>query len=206
LGTKGAVITSVTKESAAEKAGLKKGDVITKIGTDKIDSDGDVATAIRSRKPGEKVTISLMRDGKEQTVTAELGKWKGMNMGSFSAPRINMNDFRVTVPRTPMAPGAHSFSIYGGRPRLGISIQDTEDGKGVKVTDVDDDSHAAKAGLKKDDVIVKVDDEEIDGTDDMRRITGRTREGSNYTFKVLRGGKEQTIEVKIPKKLKTADL
>ncbi|GAA4320552.1 PDZ domain-containing protein [Flaviaesturariibacter amylovorans] len=204
IGTKGAQVTSVTKESAAEKAGIKKGDVITKIGTEKIDSDGDVARAIRSRKPGEKVAISLLRDGKEQTVNAELGKWKGMNMGTFVAPRINMNDFRVMAPSAPHTP--YTYYGHGGRPRLGISIQDTEDGKGVKVTDVDDDSHADKAGLKKDDVITKVEEDEVNSTDDLRRHTSRIREGSTYNFKVQRGGKEQTITVRIPKKLKTADL
>ena len=75
---KGAEIQSVTKESAAEKAGLKKGDIITKIGNTKIKSTDDVTEAIHARKPGDKVDITYLRDGKEQKVTAELGKWKGI--------------------------------------------------------------------------------------------------------------------------------
>jgi serine protease Do len=208
LTDKGAKITSLTKESAAEKAGLKEGDVITKIDKETINEDGDVAKAIRAHKPGEKVSITVLRDGKEQTLTAELTKWKGMNTFGTLAPShyFNMNDLNINMdhPEVPMPP--NSFSVFGGRPRLGISIQDTEDGKGVKITNVDDETPAAKAGLKEEDIIIKVDEDKVESTDELRRITANLRQGSAMTFHVLRAGKEQAIEVKIPRKLKTANL
>jgi len=202
---KGAKILSVTKESAAEKAGLKKGDVITKIGDRKIESSDDVTDAIRSRKPGDKVSISYLRDGKSQTATAELTKWKGVPMNAIAAvPRIEaLGDigqrFREMGPN-------ENFFIAGGRPRLGLSIQDTDDGNGVKVLDVDDESAAEKAGIKKDDIIVGVDDTEVKATDDVLRATRAGRDKTSFKFKVKRGGSAQTIEAKIPRKLKTADL
>ena len=73
--SKGAIITSVSKESGAEKAGLKKNDIITKVDETKIVGTGDVSDAIRKHKPGEKVTVTFLRDNKEQKITAELGKW-----------------------------------------------------------------------------------------------------------------------------------
>jgi serine protease Do len=209
LDDKGARVTSVTKESAAEKAGLKEGDIITKIDKETINGDGDVARAIRAHKPGDKVAITVLRDGKEQNLHAELTKWKGMSTFGTLAPTrmFNMNDFNVHVPTppTPMTPGTYSM-VYGARPRLGISIQDTEDGKGVKITDVDDETPAAKSGLKENDIITKVDDDAITSTDELKRITTRLRSGSAMNFHVLRDGKEQVIEVKIPRKLKSADL
>jgi serine protease Do len=93
-----------------------------------------------------------------------------------------------------------------GRPRLGLSIQDTDDGVGVKVLDVDEESAAAKAGIKKDDIIIGVDDTDVKGTDDVVRTTRDRADKTSYKFKVKRGGSTQTIEVKIPRKLKTADL
>jgi serine protease Do len=210
LDDKGARVSSVTKESAAEKAGLKKDDIITKIDKQVVKEDGDVARAIRSHKPGEKVAITILRDGKEQTLHAELTKWKGMSTFGTLAPSryFDMNDFNVHVPTpaVPMTPGASGFSIYTARPRLGISIQDTEDGKGVKITDVDEETPAAKAGLKENDIITKVDDDAVTSTDELKRITTRLRQGGAMNFHVLRDGKEQTIEVKIPRKLKSADL
>ena len=203
---KGAEIQSITKESGAEKAGLKKGDVITKIADKVIDDADDVTKAIRAQKPGEKVNITYLRDGKEQKTTAELGKWKGIKMNEMSIPR--MEGFNMVVPpeAPSMAYGNGNAFYFGNRPRLGLSIQDTEDGKGVKVLEVDDDSNAAKAGIKQDDVILSVDEKEIKGTDDISKIIRENKEKYNFSFKVLRNGKTQTIDVKIPKKLKTTDL
>ena len=192
---KGAEISSITKESAAEKAGLKKGDIITKIGDAKIEDAEDVTKAVRSHKPGDKVAITVLRDGKEQKLNAELGKWKGVNMNAISIPRVSMapTEYRALN------------NVYG-RPKLGLSVQDTEDGKGVKVLEVDDESAAAKAGLKKDDIITHIDDNEIESSDELRRSVTRSTQQYNYNFKVLRNGKTQNVEVKLKRNLKTADL
>jgi serine protease Do len=199
---KGAEIQSVTKESAAEKAGLKKGDIITRIGDKKVESTDDVTEAIHAQKPGDKVNVTYLRDGKEQKATAELGKWKGIKMNAVTVPGV-MGRWNMDTPEPPMPYGAN---IVFGRPRLGLSIQDTDDGVGVKVLDVDQESNAAKAGLKKDDVIVGIDDHEIKGTDDVTRIIRTTKDKTSFNFKIKRDGKNQNIEVKFPKKLKTADL
>jgi len=198
---KGAEIQSITKESAADKAGLKKDDVITKIGDKAIESSDDVTEAIHSRKPGDKVTITYLRDGKEQKTTAELGKWKGIKMTAVATPRFDMGQFNSISPETTIT-GVYNVN----RPKLGLSIQDTDDGVGVKVLDVDDDSNAEKAGLKEDDIIVGIDDTEIKGTDDVTKKLRENKDKYTFTFKVKRDGKTQNIEVKMPRKLKTADL
>lgn len=194
---KGAEIESVTDESAADKAGLKKGDVITMIGDKKIEDADDVTQAIRGKKPGDKVSITYLRDGKEQKTTTELTKWKGIRMNAMSLPRIENLNGNWSMPQS---------VVVFGRPRMGLSIQDTEDGVGVKVLDVDDESAAAKAGIKKDDVIVGVDDVDVKSTDDVVRATRPKADKFTYNFKVKRGGATQNIEVKLPRKLKTADL
>lgn len=206
---KGAEIQSVTKESAAEKAGLKKGDIITKIDDKKIESSDDVTEAIRSHKPGDKVSITYLRDGKSQTSSAELTKWKGIRMNAVSIPRVQiegldrqMEGFNQQWKQM----GPNEPFVAFGRPRLGLSIQDTEDGVGVKVLDVDDESPAQKAGIKEDDVILGIDDTDVKGTEDVLRATRAAKDKTSYKFKVKRGGSTQTIEVKIPRKLKTADL
>jgi len=194
---KGAEIESVTNESAAEKAGLKKDDIITAIGDKKIEEADDVTEAIRDHKPGDKVLITYLRDGKEQKATAELTKWKGIRMNMVSIPKISGLGGNFYTPEP--------LTVFG-RPRLGLSIQDTEDGVGAKVLDVDEDSPAAKSGLKKDDVIVGIDDTDVKGTEDVMRAVRPKADKFTYNFKVKRGGATQNIEVKIPRKLKTADL
>jgi serine protease Do len=207
---KGAEVMSITKESAAEKAGLKKGDIITKIDDRKIESTDDVTDAIRNHKPGDKVSITYLRDGKEQKATSELTKWKGVRMNALTVPQMQGFDRQMdglNQQWKEMVPGTDSYSFaFGGRPRLGLSVQDTDDGDGVKVLDVDEESAAAKAGIKKDDIILGIDDADVKGTDDVLRATRATKDKTSYKFKVKRGGSTQTIEVKIPRKLKTADI
>ncbi|HWJ30510.1 MAG TPA: PDZ domain-containing protein, partial [Flavisolibacter sp.] len=139
---------------------------------------------------------------------AELGKWKGVKMNAVAFPRLNnMNmDMHWDTPEAPMSFGPNNVYIAGGRPKLGLSIQDTDDGKGVKVLDVDDESAAEKAGLKEGDIITNIDDKEVKGTDDVTRTIRENRDKYTFNFKVLRDGKTQNIEVKMPRKLKTADL
>jgi serine protease Do len=87
-----------------------------------------------------------------------------------------------------------------------MQIQDLEEGKGVKVKDVDDNTPASKAGIKEGDVITNVNGKEIEGVDDLRKEVGNIKEGDVLKFNYKRDGKNESTEVKIPKKLKTADL
>lgn len=192
---KGARIEQVTDESAAEKAGLKKGDVITKVGDVSIDDHSELSAAIRKHKPEEKVTITYLRDGKEQKATATLGKRKGVGFAeTFVTPRINDAFGR-----------AYSYS-YSGRPRLGVKAQDTEDGKGVKVIGIDEESIAEKAGLKEGDIITEFDGKSVNDTDELSKAARDSREKSSVTVRYNRDGKSQTAELKTPKKLKTTNL
>lgn len=70
----GAKIKNVEKGSAADNAGLKEGDIITKIGSKKISDPDDLATAVASYKPKEEVNIHYTRNGKSDEVKATLGE------------------------------------------------------------------------------------------------------------------------------------
>ena len=206
----GAEITEVTKESAAEKIGLKKGDVILKIDETKIETPGDLVKTIRSKKPGDKVVVTYKRDGKEQKATAELGKsdnvfyWK-----NFDMPDMHEN-FDLVVPPPAMADGMGKYpriySFNSRNPKIGIRAQDREDGKGVKVIDVDDDSPAAKAGIKEGDVITQFDGKNISSANELAELARANGTKTPVKIKINRAGKPMDIEVKIPKKLKTAEL
>ena len=69
----GAQVEEVTAGSPAEKAGLKVGDVITVVGGTKIDANHTLADLIQAKKPGDKVDLTLTRDGKEMTISVTLG-------------------------------------------------------------------------------------------------------------------------------------
>jgi len=205
----GVEVQDVTKESAAEKAGLKEKDIITKIDDKKIEDPDGLSSAIKNHKPGDKVTVTYLRDKKEQKATAELTKWKGMNVFSSTPEfKMDMGDMNLgrTIPRIKTTPYGQNWSWSGGGPKLGLSVQDNEDGKGVKVIEVDDESNAEKAGLKEDDIITEVDGKAVNGADEMAKMVKENKDKASMMMKIQRGGKSQNIEVKMPKKIKTADL
>ena len=199
---RGARIEEVTENSAADKAGLKKGDVITKIDETKIERPEDLTRVIHKHKPEEKVSVTYYRDGKTSKTDVTLGKRKRILLQDrqFEMPNFNF-DWKDNDNFN------RSFNYsYNGKPRLGIKAQDTEDGKGVKVLDVDDESAAEKAGIKKDDVITEFDGKKVNSTDELASAARESKEKPAVKVTFNRDGKSQTVEIKTPKKLKTANL
>ena len=69
----GAYISSVISDSSADKAGLEVGDIITKVDDTTVTSASDLMIAVRLKSPGDTITVTYNRDGKEKTATIELG-------------------------------------------------------------------------------------------------------------------------------------
>ncbi len=207
-GPAGAKVGEVSSGSGAEKAGIKEGDLITKVDESVIDGPEDLAGTIRKYKPEDKVSITFKRDGKEQKVTATLGKnnkdvmiygFKGMDGQDF-----DMDQFRDVMPKN--FNFDYKYNLNGPSSKLGIHAQDTEDGKGVKVLEVDEESAAAKAGIKEGDIITKFDNTEVNSATTLANAARESRSKQSVHVVVIRGGKLLDIEVKTPRKLKTADL
>jgi serine protease Do len=85
-------------------------------------------------------------------------------------------------------------------------VQDSDDGKGVVVVNVDEESNAAKAVIKKDDVITHMDDKAVTNVDEVSKMLKEKKDNPTVRFQLNRGGKSQNIEVKMPRKIKTANL
>jgi serine protease Do len=224
----GAKVNQVSDESPAAKAGLKEGDIITKVNDIKIDGPASLYDAIGKSKPEDKVTISYIRNGKTSSQVVSLAKNKNtMQFYNFSSPEgqggpsFDAYPKQYLDPNTrkyqqsprgfnfiPNFPGMEGMTIPGfeNKPKLGISIEDTETGDGVKITNVSENSPAAKSGLLENDIIVQVNDQKIKEVDGLKPIIKDAKEGTSFTFQVKRNKELKTIIVKLPKKLKTADL
>lgn len=204
---KGVKVTEVTKESAAAKAGLQNNDIITKVNDTKIETSSDLVNAIHAFKPDTKVTITYLRDGKEKNTAAVLGKRKETDIKTF---KMNGGDFNFHMPNMPEFEKSFPFEYHNNmsssKPKLGIEIQDLEEGNGVKVTDVDDGMAAGKSGLKEDDIITEINGKEVKSVDDLKAKLKELKEGESFKMGVKRNGMTQTIDIKYPKRLKTANL
>ena len=228
----GARIAEVTKESAAEKAGLQKDDIITKVGEENITDPAKLAEVIGSKKPKEQVKLYYTRDRKKTNVQVTLGERKSNKMiitmqGPHSMEKI------LSIPNTQGKQMEKMIIIEDGKegqemrlPRknfelkldnqqeytipnqrkLGLRIQDLEEGEGVKVIDIEKESAAEKAGLQKGDILVSIGGVKVANTDDARQELRPSPSKNGYTIKAKRAGKEMTFEVKYPKKIKTLDL
>lgn len=72
--TQGFYINKVTKNSGAEKAGIKKGDIITALDTKKVNGFSDLTSFINTKRPDEVVNVSIIRDGKNKIIPVKLTK------------------------------------------------------------------------------------------------------------------------------------
>ena len=222
----GAKVNQVSDESPAAKAGLKEGDIITKVNDIKIDGPASLYDAIGKSKPEDKVTISYIRKGKTNILVASLAKNKNtMQYYNFSSPEgqggpsFDITPKQYFDPNTrklqpgqrgfsfiPNFPGMEGMTIPGfeKKPKVGISIEDLEDGKGVKIKAIQEGSPADKAGLKVGDIITSIDKDEVKEVNDIK---GQYFEaGQSIKVVIFRDKASKTIEVKIPKKINSADL
>ena len=216
----GALITNVTKNSPAEKAGLQKNDIIYKVENKEINNPDNLSKVIRSMKTGEKVKVYFLRDGKKKDEKVTLAENKVMMQTNrvFSFKKPDGTEQTITIPRPPAPPPPPGFDeqkwdnnfdnsfFEPNRKKLGLKIQDIEDGNGVKILDVEPSSAAAIAGLQKDDLITEIAGVKVQNTDEAREQLQVNKEKSSYTLKAKRNGNEMNFNIKIPKKLKTANL
>jgi serine protease Do len=223
---KGLKLVDISDGSAAEKAGLKEGDILTKFGGVAVNDPDKLRELVRARKPEEEVEVSYIKAGekKERKLKVKLGSFTPEANVFVTSPRTPRpprpprppkppypGDIYFETPDAPMMMErpfvAQGFGYnYGGRPQLGVRIQDTDDSSGVKVLDVHEGSLAATAGIKESDIIVNIDGKRIKDTDEARDALQGAKEKSSYPIVLNRGGQVMNIEIKIPKKLKKTDL
>ena len=91
-------------------------------------------------------------------------------------------------------------------PKIGISIEDLTEGAGAKVLEVTEGSAAAKAGIAKNDIITSVDGSSICDVATLQEKASDLKAGDAITLKLTRDGKSKEVTVKIPKKVKKANI
>jgi len=96
-GTKGVLVPEVQEGSAAEKAGLQRGDVIVEFEGRPVNDKNDLMNRVASLKPGTKVDIVVLRNGSRMTIRAELGKRKPSEEVVSTSPEGQAKDLGITV-------------------------------------------------------------------------------------------------------------
>ena len=202
----GLEVTEVSKNSPAEKAGMQTKDIILSVDGKAVTTSQELYEAIGKYKPEDLVKIDIQRNGKKQTLEAKLAKAAAQGF------RFEFNDMDFEMPRIgefmmPGRPGERVEVIRElRRPRIGLQIQETEDGNGVAILEVTPESPAAKAGLQKGDLITSLQKKSITDLDAALSILRELKEGESAAVVYKRNGKEQKTDIKLPKQLKKASL
>jgi serine protease Do len=194
---RGVAISKVIAGSPAEKAGLKKDDVILRFNGEEVASVRKLNRMINEVAPDHTVRLTISRNGVEQDVSATVAKRKDFN--TLMAPG-EMGKYFEDLKRSP---GGYALA-FGSTRRIGVSTSaltkqladyfGVAGEKGVLVTSVGDNSPAAKAGLKAGDVITDVDGEKISEDGDLFKAINRKNEG-DITLTIVRDKTTRTIRV-----------
>ncbi len=216
---RGVGVTRVVQGSPAEKAGIRKDDVILRLDGENITSVRKLNRLVAEIAPDQSVKVAVSRGGAEQEVTATIAKRDNSTMAQdfFKVqPRVFKRDpqgyFKDFKWETPLLEG-FSFDtdklgdltfMLGNSRRIGVSTMQLNKqladyfgitgGKGALVTAVTEDSPAAKAGIKAGDVITAIDGEAVDSPGDIARAINRKKEGA-VTLTVIRNRSQQTFQV-----------
>jgi len=217
---RGVGITEVVKDSPAEKAGLKKDDVIVKFDGESITSVRKLNRLVGEAAPDHTVRLTVSRGGAEQDVSVTLAQRnEGENVFANVMPPEIFRDFPnsgIKINPGPMEinPGQDGPFVFsfGGARRIGISTQSLTKqladyfgvNGGLLITSVTENSPAAKAGLKAGDVITTVDGEKVESSGDISRAINKKQDGE-VTLTVVRDRNTRTIKV-TPEKAKETPL
>ncbi|HEX9543739.1 MAG TPA: PDZ domain-containing protein [Pyrinomonadaceae bacterium] len=215
---RGVGITQVVKDSPAEKAGLRKDDVILRFDGENVTSVRKLNRLVSEVAPDQSVRLGISRSGSEQEVSVTIGKRnESMNAGEGFRVLQGMQDLPgLRGLMTPEGPGGNvwkwegpgqggdMFYAFGNNRRIGVSTMQltkqlaeyfgVAEGQGVLVTSVTEDSPAAKAGIKAGDVITAIDGEKVTGAGDVARGINKKKDG-DVTLTVIRKGNQRTITV-----------
>ncbi len=200
---RGVAITSVVKDGPAERAGLRKDDVILRFDNEPITSARKLTRLISEAAPEQTVRLTISRGGSEQEVSVTLGSRRGpFTISSGEEMRARVDELRRQAEELGQR-GATIFS-FGSNRRIGVTTTaltkqlgeyfGVSDGRGVLVTSVAENSQAARAGLRAGDVITAVDGTVIEDTADLARAIGRRNEG-DVTLTIIREKSQRTITV-----------
>ena len=176
----GALVTTVEPDSPADKAGFKEGDFVTEFNGQKVKDMRHLRLMVAQTAPGKKVSLKLVRDGKEKTLTATLGE----------------------LPKERLARGGQGQPGDRGESKTdaldGVEVTDLDaqtrreadvpsNIRGALVASVDQESNAAEAGLRAGDVIVEINRQPVHNADEAVTLSEKAK-GDRILLRVWRGG------------------
>lgn len=158
--TKGVIVNSVRPDSAAERAGIRRGDVITAINDVTVNDTNAFRNRVAGNAPGSEVTLTVLRDNREQKIKATLGEFS-----PETAQQENQNQGR---PNSRGGGGKLGLSVEPLTPETMQELGLPAGTQGVVVDSVDEAGPAGAAGIRRGDVIQEVNRQTVRSAEELR--------------------------------------
>ncbi len=172
----GVAVSSVVPGSPADQAGLKVGDTITTVDGKKVTKGSELVADIASRRPGAKVQLEFLRNGKKQETTVTIA-----DRAKLFAARLN-EDEGGNDESTPKQ-DKFGITIRKLTPEMAERL-DMPAGKGVIVQDVKPGSFAEDINLGRGDVILEVNKQPVNSEEDFAKVASGLKSGQDVVFLV----------------------
>ena len=175
----GALISQVFEGSPAEKAKLERGDVIIEFNGSKIESYDDLPRRVESTPPGAEAKVVIMRNGKRKKLTTVLEKMEQEQEIELTSHQPHRSDW--------------GFDARDLTPQVAEQLGLPSDATGVVIDAVDPDGPAARAGLRRSDVMLEANHKELRNVGDLEkaleeedeRVVLLVRRGDNTLYVAL---------------------
>ena len=178
----GALVARVVEDSPAAAAGARPGDIIVEFAGRSIDLSSDLPHIVGRIRAGTEQDMVIVREGERMTLTVEVGELaqSGAETASQAPGRSAQNPLGLVV---------ESLSESAAQ-RLGVS-------GGVQVSAVED-GVAARAGIRRGDVITRLNNQEVASASDFQRIAAELPAGRSVPVLVVRGGNPTFLALRVP--------
>lgn len=162
---KGVIVSQVQDGSAAEKAGLKQGDVIVALNGKNVDEPNVLRNQIAATPPGTSVTLTVLRNGNQQDVRAILDQFQGTELQTSSSGNQNQRTEET---------GGLGIAVTPLTPALARQLGVNENTQGLVVTQVDPDGSGAEGGLSQGDIIEQVNQQPVRSAADLKSVISKS--------------------------------
>lgn len=161
------VVENVAANSPAAKAGMAAGDIITRLGEEAIKSADQFRTLLLAHSPGDAIKLAILRGTEDKTLEATIA--------AVSRP----------------------LTATGGSDRVILGVRLAEGDEVARIDQITRNSPAARAGLRTGDVILRIDDKPVNGTDALRSVLDGRRAGEKVKVVVRRDDAERDYELEL---------
>lgn len=189
---RGVLIGDVFKGQPADKGGIKRGDIVVSINGNDVADVNDLRNEVADIRPGSKVPVTLIRDGKKATVTVKIAERTG---DAKDAPASD--DKAEEESGEPDVAEKLGMKIGSLSKQLREQLDLDADTKGVVVLGVEPGSQAAREGIKQHDVIREVNRKKISSAKDFKRAMRSVKPGGSVLFLLQRDGRTFFVAFKV---------